>query len=53
MPKGQFRADLGEYFSIQNEFPLVYGIGEGGLPPSTSKKRKAQALQLKGYLLFF
>ena len=52
-PEGNYRADLGEYYSIQNEFPRVYGIGEGGLPDSASKKRKAQAQQLKGFLLFF
>ncbi|MEO1259495.1 MAG: hypothetical protein AAFZ15_11890 [Bacteroidota bacterium] len=53
IPNGQYRPDLGTYYSIQNEFPSVYGIGEGGLPDSASKKRVAQALQLKGYLLFF
>ena len=50
---GQYRADLGSYYSIQNEFPRVYGIGEGGLSPDASKLRQAQALQLKGFLLFF
>jgi hypothetical protein len=53
IPKGVYRSDLSEYFSIQNEFPRVYGISEGGLPESSSTVRKAQALQLKGYLLFF
>ncbi len=53
IPNGNYRPDLGEYYSIQNEFPRVYGIGEGGLPDTASKKRQAQALQLKGYLLFF
>ena len=52
-PNGTYRSDLGDYYSIQNEFPSVYGIGEGGLPETASKKRQAQALQLKGYLLFF
>lgn len=50
---GNFRPDLPAYFSIQNDFPRVYQIGEGGLTPETSPPRKAQALQLKGYLLFF
>jgi len=53
IPNGNFRSDLGDYYSIQNEFPDVYGIGEGGLSDSASKNRVAQALQLKGYLLFF
>ncbi len=53
LPTGKYRADLGDYYSIQNDFPVVYGIGEAGLPPSASLLRKTQALQLKGYLLFF
>ncbi len=53
VPQGVYRKDLGDYYSIQNEFPRVYGIGDGGLPKSASVQRQAQALQLKGYLLFF
>lgn len=53
VPKGNYRSDLDQYYSIQNEFPRVYGIGEGGLADNAPAKRKAQALQLKGYLLFF
>jgi predicted GIY-YIG superfamily endonuclease len=53
IPRGIYRADLGDYYSIQNDFPRVYGIDEGGLPDSAPDSRKAQALQLKGYLLFF
>lgn len=53
IPQGVYRADLGNYYSIQNEFPITYGIGEGGLSPDASNQRKAQALQLKGYLLFY
>jgi hypothetical protein len=54
LPKGEYRPDLGDYYSIQNDFPLVYGIGEDGLPQkTTTRKRQAQAWQLKGYLLFF
>ncbi len=44
---------LGDYYSIQNDYPLVYGIGQGGLPVTASTLRQSQALQLKGYLLFF
>jgi len=41
------------YHSIQNQFPNIYGIGFEGLPNSSTKSRKGQAKQLKGYLLFF
>jgi len=44
---------LFQYFSIQNDFPEVYGIGELGLPNSATDLRKSQAKQLKAYLLFF
>jgi len=52
-PIGIYHKDLGEYVSIQNEFPVIYGIGLDGLPDGATLQRKAQALQLKGYLLFF
>ena len=53
-PKGEYK-DIEDYYSLQNEFPLVYGIGEEGLPESSSLSRptEAQARQLKGYLMFF
>ncbi|OKS86511.1 hypothetical protein [Mucilaginibacter polytrichastri] len=41
------------YYSIQYLFPHIYGIGEEGLVHSEPSFRKAQAKQLKGYLLFF
>lgn len=41
------------FYSIQNEFPRIYGIGETGLPAKANPKRKGQAKQLQGYLLFF
>ena len=53
IPIGTYRGDLADYYSIQNEFPRVYGIAEGGLSDNASPLRKAQAYQLKGYLLFF
>ena len=46
-------AGLGNYYSVQNDYPQVYGIGPGGLPPTASVLRQSQALQFKGYLLFF
>ena len=53
IPKGIYRPDLGAYNSIQTEFPAIYGIGEGDLSDDAPDIRKAQSLQLKGYLLFF
>jgi hypothetical protein len=44
---------LDYYRSIQNDFPLVYGIGPGGLPADVSALRQSQALQFKAFLLFF
>jgi len=43
----------GHTTTIQNDFPETYGIGEVGLPSRASLERKAQAKQLKAYLLFF
>ncbi|MEO9146843.1 MAG: hypothetical protein ABI237_14935 [Ginsengibacter sp.] len=53
IPQGVYRSDLADYHSIQNEFPHVYGIKKGDLASNASVKRKAQALQLQGFLLFF
>jgi uncharacterized protein YegP (UPF0339 family) len=52
VPEGEFRS-LTEYFPVQNDFPLVYGIGEIGLSGTVTDKRQAQAKQLKAYLLLF
>lgn len=45
--------ELETYYSIQHQFPANYGIGNYGLPDSASDKRKAQAKQLRAYLMFF
>lgn len=45
--------DMGNYYSIQNQFPSIYAIGTDGLPQSVSEERKAKAKQLKAYLLLF
>ncbi len=52
MVTGRFRT-ISDYLSLQNEFPVAYGIGKWGLPPHSDDKRKAQAKQLKGFLLHF
>ncbi len=52
LPPGEYK-DIGNYYSIQEEFPVVYGVGSPGLPATATTERRAQAKQLKGYLLFF
>jgi hypothetical protein len=52
LPSGDYHV-LEDYYSIQNDFPQTYGISAPGLPLSATALRKAQAKQLKGYLLFF
>lgn len=52
IPTGNYR-ELSDYETVQNEFPLTYGIGETGLPNSATPKRKAQAKQLQAYLMVF
>ncbi|MCX7111498.1 MAG: hypothetical protein NTX45_15505 [Proteobacteria bacterium] len=41
------------YYSVQHQLPLNYGVGAFGLPPQADAKRRAQAKQLKAYLLLF
>jgi hypothetical protein len=52
LPAGRDRK-VGQYYSIQHQFPAAYGIGSMGLPESATPQRKAQASQLKAYLMFF
>ena len=52
IPKGD-QLDIGEYTSIQSTYPENYGLSEFGLSADASPQRKAQAKQLKAYLLFF
>ena len=49
---GNYR-DLNEYYSIQNHFPVIYGIGKEGLSQHEPVERHAKALQLKAYLMLF
>lgn len=44
---------VGEYFSIQNEFPPCFCLQEGGVPVDATTARLAQIQQLKGYLLVY
>jgi hypothetical protein len=52
LPPGRDR-HIARYYSLLQQFPTVYGIGEVGLPSNASEQRKAEAKQLKAYLLFF
>ncbi|MBE3024380.1 hypothetical protein [Janthinobacterium sp. GW458P] len=44
---------LDPYYSIQHQFPAIYGINAYGLPASASAAERASARQLKGYLYVF
>lgn len=45
--------ELDKYYSIQNDFPAMYLVGRENISDSESDLRKAQRLQMKGYLMFF
>lgn len=45
--------EVEKYYSIQHDFPEVYGIGEYGLPLDADDERKSRAKQLKAFLLPF
>jgi hypothetical protein len=45
--------DFGNYQSVQNDLPAIYGTNETGLSPDLPEERHAQALQLKAWLTFF
>ncbi|MFN0195042.1 MAG: hypothetical protein ACKVP5_24200 [Aestuariivirga sp.] len=44
---------VASYYSVQQQFPTAYGVGAAGLSRSASPERKAQAKQLKAYLMFY
>jgi hypothetical protein len=52
VPHGTYY-DLQSYYAVQNSLPFTYGVGVDGLSESATDLRKAQAKQLKAYLLFF
>lgn len=51
-PAGRSRR-IGRYTSVQRDLPVLYGVGPAGLPDSVGELRKAQARQLKAYLMLF
>lgn len=53
VPAGE-NMQLEGYYPVTYSLPMVYGVSErAGLPGDADAKRKIQARQLKGYLLFF
>ncbi len=50
LPLGQ-DMEIEAYYSIQHDFPEIYGIGQYGLPKDAAEDRKGWAKQLKGFLL--
>ncbi len=52
VPEGKYFA-AGQLVSLRQDFPDNYGINTNGLPADATPERKAQALQLKGYIHFF
>lgn len=52
IPEGTFRSP-DDTTTIQNDFPMAYGIGLDGLPGGSSTERKSKALQLKAYITVF
>ncbi|WP_336717030.1 hypothetical protein [Chryseobacterium mucoviscidosis] len=52
VPEGQFY-QLDEYYSVQEEFPVNYGLGANEISDKAPEKRKAQVKQLKAYLHFY
>ncbi|MFO0435187.1 MAG: hypothetical protein ACK5ZT_08075, partial [Sphingobacteriaceae bacterium] len=51
-PLGEY-VNPSEYYSLQNDFPRIYSIGQDKLSRKAKDTRKAQVLQLKSYLLFY
>ncbi|MGD1845496.1 MAG: hypothetical protein ACFB10_08895, partial [Salibacteraceae bacterium] len=52
VPLGDFN-NWEEYMSIMNDYPITYSIGPDGLDAQASDQRRAQAAQMKGFLMFF
>ena len=51
-PRGAGKA-LDHYYSIQHQFPAIYGINAYGVPASAAPETRAAARQLKAYLYIF
>ncbi|MGQ3013547.1 MAG: hypothetical protein ACT6QS_07565 [Flavobacteriales bacterium] len=51
-PQG-VQMDIGSYYSFQNHFPAIYGLGPMGIPAGLRTRKKEAILALKGYLMLF
>ncbi len=51
-PTGTYR-DINSFYSIQNTFPEIFGIGDNEVSENASAAQIAQSKQLKGYLTLF
>jgi hypothetical protein len=51
-PVGTYK-NLSKYYSIQNDFPLIYGVGIEGPPTKADAATKSGVNQLKAFLLIF
>lgn len=49
---GTYR-NLSNYFSIQNDFPLIYGVGIEGAMKNSTNSTKSSVNQMKAFLLIF
>ena len=52
VPAGTYQP-LTDYYPVQYSLPQTYGVSYYGLPNNVSDERKAQAKQLKAYLVFY
>lgn len=52
LPGGQYR-NIEQYYSVQNTFPDIYGIGYNSLQSDAASYRVASSRQLKGYLMVY
>ncbi|HYG50808.1 MAG TPA: hypothetical protein VD905_07885 [Flavobacteriales bacterium] len=49
LPKGKYR-NISDYYSVQNTFPEIFGVGHDSVAETADDFRKARSKQLKGYL---
>ncbi|MCG8574685.1 MAG: hypothetical protein MI810_07360 [Flavobacteriales bacterium] len=52
LPDGTYR-EIQEYYSIQNTFPEIFGVGENAIESGVADYQIARSRQLKGYLTLF
>lgn len=52
LPEGKYR-EIHEYYSVQNTFPEIFGVGENSIEGGASDYTIGRSRQLKGYLTIF